>query len=133
MKRRFYRYELWEAYKYGMWDPKGDGKEEERIQKAVEMFIDTSLCLENMRYIAKNWYYTCIHYLSVSSANHQSWIGRMATCYYAGTCIDETNEAWKRLTDEQRAVANSIADTVFYEWKQWYESTKEFKRSVLDG
>ena len=128
MKQRYYRYELWEDYHNGMWHPKDDGKERERIDKAIQMFRSPELCMEQMQYVVTNWIHSAVHRLSNANANHRAWIGRMASCQYAGCCIDETNEAWHLLTDAERAVANDIADKVFEAWRSEYikKTDKDF-------
>ena len=124
MKQVFYRYDLWEDYQNGMYANKNDGLEEIRIEQAVQLFKDKNLCYEKMKYVAFNWKISAEVNFTNPSVNKQAWLVQATCCYYCGATDFETIKAWHLLTEEEKQVANNIADKVFYEWLDQYEKEK---------
>jgi len=120
MKRVWHHYEKWEDFQNGMYNEDKEGRQE-RVAKAIELLTNEDLCYEYMRRVTKEWRYATEQQLTNSRANPQSFLGQTACSLYAGVHEDETREAWGRLNNEQRYVANSIADRVAKEWKEEYE------------
>lgn len=124
MKTKYYRYELWEDYKNGMYHTKNDGNEQVRKEQALIMFKDLDTLYKNMKYVSQNWKYASENNLTNPSINYQAWLGQASNCYYTGCSAEETIEVWHMLTQEERDRANGIADKVFMEWKKEYEKTQ---------
>lgn len=124
MKTIYYRYELWEDYKNGMYHTKTDGNEEIRKEQALILFKDKEKLYEAMKYVANNWKYAAETNMSNSSINYQAWLGQASNCYYSGCSADETIKVWHMLTDKEREEANKVADKVYYEWKKDFEKTQ---------
>lgn len=121
MKQVFYHYTEWEDFQSGMYNEVKEGREE-RIQKAVEMLSNESLCYKCMTTVATEWKKATEQTFTNKSINHQAYLGQCACNVYAGVKEDETREAWGRLTNEQRYRANKVADLVRDEWEQRYLS-----------
>lgn len=124
MKRVFYPYHLWEDYQNGMYNEDKEGRQQ-RIQKAILLFHDLDLLYFYMKKVTKLWIYATEHNLTNSSMNHQAWLGQCACSLFYDIHEDETREAWGMLDDEQRELANNIADKVYDEWKEVYLREKE--------
>lgn len=133
MKTVYYRYELWEDYKNGMYHTKNDGNEEIRKEQAIKMFKDLKLLYEQMKYVANNWVYASQTNMTNPSINYQAWLGQASCCYYTGCSADETIEVWHLLTEEEREKANMVADKVFEEWKSDYEKSQpNYQLNIFD-
>lgn len=120
MKQKFYRYELWEDYQNGMYVNRNDDKHEIRVEQAVTLFRDTKKLREEMLYVAVNWKISAEVNFTNPSVNHEAWLGQAACCHYCGCGDFETIEAWHILTDEERRIANNIADQVYEIWEREY-------------
>lgn len=133
MKPKYYRYELWEDYQNGMYRTAKDGNEQKRISEAVILFRDLKKLQSNMQYVADNWKYSATTKMSDTSNNHQAWLGQASLCYALGCNVYETVEAWRKLTDKERADANHVADIVFEKWKKQYEMQfSGYQYSIFD-
>ena len=126
MKRVFYPYDLWEDYQNGMYNEDKNNRQL-RIDKALKLFDDLDLLYFYMKKVVKTWVYATEHNLTNSSMNHQAWLGQCACSLFFGIHEDETRQAWGLLTDEQRQLANNVADKVYNEWKESYLNEKEIR------
>lgn len=113
--RKYHHYEEWEDYKSGMYDELKEGRDC-RINLAASLLSDPTLCERFMREVVKRWKMASEQVLTNVSINRRAWLGQSACCLYAGVKEDETRAAWWKLTDEQRKIANDIADKVILEW-----------------
>ena len=93
MKQVFYHYELWEDFQNGMYDEVKEGRKE-RIQKAIYLLTNESLCYEFMQKVTNEWIHATEQTLTNPSVNHQAFLGQTACNMYAGIKEDETREAW---------------------------------------
>ena len=119
MKTKYYNYLLWEDYQNGMYRQTTDNSEE-RIIKAVALFKNQDELYKAMQYVAFNWKISAEVNFTNPSINHQAWLGQASQCY-KNKCTDmETIKAWHLLTEEERRIANNIADKVYYEWYDKY-------------
>lgn len=133
MKPKYYRYELWEDYKNGMYHTKIDGNEKIRKEQALILFKDLDKLYENMKYVSFNWKYASETNLTNPSVNYQAWLGQASNCYYTGCSDEETIEVWHLLTDEEREKANNVADKVFEEWSNYYlKQQDEYQYNIFD-
>jgi len=58
--------------------------------------------------------------LTDSNLNRKAWIGHAACAMALGCPEDITREAWGRLTDEQRILANREAERAIQQWERGY-------------
>lgn len=117
MKRVFYRYELWECYKHGMYKhevlPMG-------TSRAYQLLRNPCALYEAMKLVSERWTYSGLMNLSNRGRNRQAWLGQAACCYKEAATEDETKIAWRRLTKEEQDAANAVADRVIKEWETSY-------------
>lgn len=119
MKTKYYNYLLWEDWQNGMFRQTTENSEE-RILKAVELFKNQQQLYKAMQYVAFNWKISAEVNFTNPSINYQAWLGQASQCY-KNQCSDmETIKAWHLLTDNERQIANDIADKVYYEWIEKY-------------
>ena len=124
MKPIYHHYTKWEDFQNGMYNEEKEGRER-RVQKAAQILSDKDLCYNAMRMVTHRWKFACEQNLSNDMYGHRSFLGQAACNIYAGVHEDETRQAWGILSDDQRRKANKIADLVFAEWKQKYESNPQ--------
>lgn len=124
MKQKFYRYELWEDFQNGMFADSKKGREE-RIKKAVSLFLDLNKLCEEMLFVANNWKISAQVNFTNQSVNYKAWLGQAACCHYAGCSDLETIEAWHIIDDKQKERANATADYVYNRWMYEYEKEQE--------
>lgn len=126
IKQVFYRYELWEDFQSGMYNPPcieslNTGiSSEERIEKAIECLSDETLCLKYMRKVISEWKIATAQVLTNPESNGRAWLGQCA-CFMYGRCHDEeTRKAWVMLKPDVQKAANKIAEQVIFEWLSEY-------------
>jgi hypothetical protein len=118
VKKIYYRYELWEDYKNGMYDD-GDIHDEELINKAKCLLKNNSEFLSASLEMIDKWIYSSKMNLSNKNRNRQAWIGQACCCYLFGVPENLTKIAWHALTESEKSLANAIADKVinYYEYR----------------
>lgn len=121
MKRVYYPYTAWEDFQSGMYNEDKDGREE-RIEKAIELLTDPVLCETYMTRVINEWPNACEQTFT-NRHNPKSFLGQCACFLYAGVRDNETRYAWGMLTNDQRYMANEIADKVYRVWRSEYEKT----------
>lgn len=117
MNRIYHPYQKWECYQNGMYDQSKDN-DLSLIEKSKNLLSDKQATLEAMTFVIENWKNSCEHYLTDLSSNRRSWLGQAACCFEHGASDQATCKAWWQLTDQQRFIANAVADTVINEWEQ---------------
>lgn len=131
MQRIYYRYELWEDYKNGMYQEcKQDRKE--RVEKAACILGNAELCRKAMEKVVSEWPIATEYNLSNAGVNRKAWLGQAACSCYAGVHEDETREAWGIMTDAQRNRANAIAQEIIVEWVRQREHGDDCQQSLLN-
>lgn len=127
--QRFYRYELWEDFQSGMYNP----PTENRISKAVECLSNETLCRENMEKVVREWEIATQQVLTNPESNGRAWLGQCA-CFMYGGCHDEdTRKAWVQMTPQAQKKANEIADQVIYNWlSQYAKLCPNYQFSLFD-
>lgn len=124
MKPIYHHYTKWEDFQNGMYNEEKEGRKI-RVQKAIEILSDKDLCYKAMRMVAERWKFACEQNLSNDMYGHRSFLGQAACSIYAGVHEDETREAWGQLTIFERNCANTIADTVYFEWLKCHEDNSQ--------
>ena len=118
IKRIYHNYELWEEFKFGMWNKLKRNKESEMLHKAIEFTGNANLYGEFMLRVTREWKYSCEQNLSHTNLNRQAWIGHAACCLAIGCPEYITRLAWHNLTEEQQIKANIKADEAIFEWEK---------------
>jgi hypothetical protein len=119
IKPQYHPYWLWEEIQFNMWGSVTD--RDSFLAKAIEFTGDHLLYGSFMGRVIREWKYSCEHNLSQRSQNRQAWLGH-AACALGMECPEDiVREAWWKLTDEQRQLANNQADRYIKEWEetQW--------------
>lgn len=122
IEQQFYRYEMWEDYQSGMYDPPciasiNDGiTTEERINKAIECLSNPSVCREYMKKVVSEWDIATQQVLTNPEMNGKAWLGQCACFMYGGCHDEETRKAWCMLKPSVQKAANNIAKQVINEW-----------------
>lgn len=116
IQQAFYRYELWEDFQSGMYNPPTVS----RIEKAIECLSDETLCRTNMQRVVSEWRIATEQVLTNPETNGRAWLGQCA-CFMYGGCHDEdTRKAWVLLSPQVQKKANKIADEVIYDFLHEY-------------
>lgn len=103
-----------------MWQKLSDEQREAMLPRAVEFTGDAELYGSWMLKALDEWPISCEQNLSHKSQNRQAWIGH-AACFLAIQCTEDvTREAWWKLTQEQRDLANAQADIAIAEFEKRY-------------
>lgn len=118
IKQVFYRYELWEDFKSGMYN--SPPMSEQRIQKAIECLSDETICREYMQRVVSEWKISTEQVLTNPESNGRAWLGQCACFMYGGCHDEETRKAWVMLAPDVQKRANKIAEQVIYEWLKEY-------------
>ena len=124
----FYRYELWEDFQSGMYNPSDS---EEKIQSAIDCLSDKKICRKNMERVVSEWEIATAQVLTNPESNGRAWLGQCACFMYGGCHDEETRKAWVRLSPEVQKVANKIADEVIYNWMMEYSKKYPFYQLTI--
>lgn len=126
----FYRYELWEDFKSGMYNPRSDTA---AIEKAKECLSNESVCREYMQKVVTEWTIATAQVLTNPESNGRAWLGQCACFMYGGCHDEETRKAWVLLSPQVQKAANSIAERVIYEWLSEYaKSCPNYQMTFFD-
>jgi len=106
IKRVYIPYTEWEDWLNGMWST-GD---ESRLQEAIDFTGDHIRYGEAMREVVIAWPRTMLNSLTNTSINRRAFLGHCAVCYKLGIQESIVRSAWKELTDEQRFLADDVAE-----------------------
>ena len=113
----FHRYEKWEDYLSGMYNPSSD---EKQIKKAIELLSNKRLCREYMQKVVAEWPIATEEVLTNPESNGRAWLGQCACFMYGGCHDEETRKAWVLLIPSAQRAANRIADEVIKAWLKGY-------------
>lgn len=126
----FYRYELWEDYQSGMYNPSASG---EMIEKAIACLSDKKICRECMERVVSEWKIATAQVLTNPENNGRAWLGQCACFMYGGCHDEETRKAWVMLRPEIQKAANKIAEEVIYGWlKEYSKQCPNYQLSIFD-
>lgn len=101
-----------------MWGDVDDRKA--HLANAIAFTGDAKLYGSYMMRVIYEWPISCENALTDSSLNQKAWVGHAACAMAIGCPEDITREAWGKLTDEQRLLANKEADRAIREWRHNY-------------
>ena len=136
IKQAYVPYWKWECYKSGMWFKVDKITEEEMLQKAIEFTGDHILYGAAMKEVVYLWNNTMKNHLTNQSINRRAFLGHCAVFYKLQIPEYIVRKAWKELTEEQRILADNVAEKTINEWELWYirklENTLSFgKKDVI--
>lgn len=114
MQRIYHRYELWECYQNGMYEPSEN--ESEAIDKAVSLLKDNKLFLKSGLQMLARWKITTAVHLSNDSSNKQAFIGQAVSSFLYNAPETATRKAWGLLTEKEQIEANHIADLIIKQY-----------------
>lgn len=122
MRQIFHPYYEWEDYQSGMYDELKEGREN-RVHMAIVLLSNCMTLHKFMEEVTVRWKMATEVVFTDNKRNKKSWLGQAACCLFAGVKEDETREAWKYLSDEQRDKANATASKIIEEWVREYEQS----------
>lgn len=100
----------WEDYINGMWRRVSKDEEEKMLLQAIDFTGDHVRYGEAMLKVSQEWPRTMLNSLTNKSINRRAFIGHCAVCYQLKIPEYITRQAWKELTNEQRWLADDIAE-----------------------
>lgn len=109
-----YHYKKWECYNNGMYE---SSITDEKVNHAVELLKDENRLYDSMYKVITEWVYSCQTHLT-QSEGLRSWLGWAACSIETGANFSCTRVAWGILTENQKKLANMVADTVILQYKQ---------------
>jgi len=113
MERVYVPYWDWEDWQNGMWSTiTNKQKEAIMIKEAIEFTGDHKKYGAAMREVVKEWHNTMLNSLTNTSINRRAFLGHCAVCYKLGIPEYIVRIAWKKLTENQRTLADAEAQSV---------------------
>lgn len=116
MKRIYIPWDKWECHKNGMWRTLSKSEETEAIKKCIEFTGNHILYGNAMLDVIFEWPNSMLHFLSNPSINKRAYLGHCAVTYSIGIPEYITRLAWKELTENQRELADDIAQKTLNEF-----------------
>lgn len=116
IERIYHHFHDWEEVEANMWGRVDD--REDYLERAIEFTGDHNRYGEFMRKVALEWKHSCEHNLTNTTQNRRAWIGHAACAFAFGCPEDIVREAWWKLTDEQRELADMQADRAIELWEK---------------
>jgi hypothetical protein len=120
IKRIYHSWDKWEDYKAGFYNNVSGKDKAEMIEKVIELFTDPVLTRKYMIKVIKDWFFSCEQNLTNNGMNKIAYIGQAACCLYAGIPSTVTMEAWSKVPNDYKVIADSIANDVLKEWEEFH-------------
>lgn len=121
MKRVYHPCDTWEEMASNMWGTVIDRKL--FLKRAIEFTSDHKKYGRFMRIVIDKWPISCENHLTNLNINRKAWLGHAAVAYALECPEDITREAWGKLTDEQRFLANKEAARTIQIWEYNYSKS----------
>lgn len=121
------RYTDWEDFNAGMWRKASKSEHDFLLKIAIEFTGNHLLYGAAMQKVVFAWPQTMINSLTNNSINQRAFLGHCACCYEHGIPESITRQAWFFLTDEQRFLADEIAQKTIDSWKILYSNKMQLK------
>lgn len=121
LKRTYVPYWEWEDWQSGMWRKLPKDQEEEFLRKAIDFTGDHVRYGEAMKEVVWKWNRTMLNSLTNTSINRRAFLGHCAVQMKINCPEYITRMAWKELTDEQRYLADKVAQETIDYWIECYE------------
>lgn len=130
MKQIYHPYYKWECYKNGMWRSETREYQELHINEIIEFTGDYILYGQAMFEVINKWKYSCENFLTNKNINRRAYIGHAACCFAKKYPEYLVREAWGRLTNLQRNLANNKADAAIYHWENFVHKKNDNQLSI---
>lgn len=133
IEQKFFRYELWEDFQSGMYNPSSVSTEARGIEKAIECLSDPDICRQFMEKVVAEWPIATTEVLTNPENNGRAWLGQCACFMYGGSLDEETRKAWVKLAPATQKTANKIAESVIFRWLSEYaKKCPRYQMTFLD-
>ena len=100
------------------------------LQNAINFTGNHKKYGEYMMRVVMEWPISSENALTDYRLNRRAWIGH-AACALAIRCPEDiTREAWSKLSDEQRILANQEADRAIAAWEHAYAQNYDLRKNV---
>lgn len=129
MKKIYEPYWKWEDFQNGMYDLPRPDREDALLAKAAELLRDRWMFKGAVTRLIREWPVAAAVNLTNRESNRRAWIGQAACCLLCNVPEVVTRKAWKSLTDEERRVANRIAEKAI----RFYERKNQKVRQGVEG
>jgi hypothetical protein len=105
----------WECYQFGMWGSRK--RSEYKIKECKQLLANETACRAAMQKAINKFSKSAEHHLTKHTGK-RPWLGQAACVVVLSATEVETRIAWNDLlSDDERNMANRIADQVFWEWR----------------
>lgn len=112
-------YNLWEDYLNGMFK---DDIRYEKVTKAIYILGNPKKCRKAMERVLTEWKYApqtnLLSDVKFRFSGNRAWLGAACCNIEEGCTVSEVRNAWWLLTEEQRNIANQIADELILNYKK---------------
>lgn len=120
IKRIYHDYRNWECFKNDMYIERKKEETELFVAKALELFRNPNKLKIEMTRSIDEWFYSTEQFMTITGSNRQAWLGQAACNICYGVTETETRQAWRVLSEEEKTIANNIADEVITDWERRY-------------
>lgn len=113
--RIYHTWEKWECFRSGFYAER-TGEELQAGEESYREFLaDRAAFASALQIVTEEWRYSCEHYLTNERMNRIAWLGQASVAQARGvpSCC---RGGYHRLTDEQKAVADSLALDALNRW-----------------
>ena len=112
--RVYQPYYNWEEVEANMWGEVSNRAD--CLKKAISFTGNHKKYGRFMLQVIAKWPISCENALTDMKLNRKAWVGHAAAAMALGCPEDITREAWGRLSDDQRTLANREADRAISVW-----------------
>lgn len=120
-------YTAWEDFLNGMWRKVTPEEQKILLPIAVEFTGNVDLYGGAMMEVVSAWPNTMLNSLTNPSLNKRAFLGHCACCYKIQMPESVTRTAWWLLTEQQRIVADEVAQKVIDGWQIAYMNKFQLK------
>lgn len=117
LKQQYVPYWKWECYKSGMWSRVSKQDESGMLEKAIEFTGNHDAYGEAMRDVVFKWKNSMLNFLTNKSINRKAYVGHCAVFYKLQIPEYIVRMAWKKLSENQRILANIEAEKTIKIWE----------------
>jgi hypothetical protein len=118
MNRVFHPYTEWECFKNGLYRLPSCQDSKHQIDFSVIILSQPVIFYKLALAMIQDWKVAAEVHLSNRSRNRQAWVGQATCCFSHKAAEHQTKKAWWLLTEEQRMLANKVADEIISIWEQ---------------
>lgn len=121
IKQVFHPIHEWEEMNHNMWGPPEDRA---ALDWAVAFTGNHKLYGSYMRRVCDEWPVSCENALTDPHMNRKAWLGHAACALANRVPEDIVRQAWSKLSDEQKYLANKEAERAIQLWEESYIKDK---------